>query len=114
MNSTENTEIDEEFFDQADAHIFLSNDQTSKIGIGKVSSSMMYATARFNSWVTACGFDGGEEMGEARAETIDYFVDQYRLMLEENLDDYIQNFEKYMTRVDPDTPGKTRSELFDR
>jgi hypothetical protein len=89
-------EIDDKFFERADAHIYLSNDQLADAKLGKVSASMMYATARFNSWVSACGFGSGEDMAEAREETIDYFVEQYRIMLEENLDDYIKGFGKYM------------------
>lgn len=94
-------ETDEEFYDRADAHIDLSNDHLKDIGGGKVSASMMYATARFNAWVSACGFQSGEQMASARDETIEYFVQQYRLMLEENIDDYIQNFEKYIQVADP-------------
>jgi hypothetical protein len=33
---------------------------------GKVIASMMYATARFNAWVSACGFDAGREMAEEK------------------------------------------------
>jgi len=92
------TDIDPQFFERADAHIHLSNDQLAEVdGPGRVSASMMYATARFNSWISARGFDSSEEMAEARNETIEYFVEQYRKMLEDNVDDYIGNFEKYMS-----------------
>jgi hypothetical protein len=88
---------DDKFYERADAHIHLSNSQiTSEIGMGKVSASMMYATARFNSWVSACGWDNAKEMSSAKNETIEYFVSEYQKMLEENLDDYIANFESYM------------------
>lgn len=93
--------IDPNFYERADAHIELSNRQLEDQTLGKVSSSMMYATARFNSWVSACGFETGEEMNETRQEIIDYFVEQYKLMLAENLDDYIQNFESYMKPQPP-------------
>lgn len=90
-------EVDDEFYDRADAHILLSNEQISKnIGRGKASASMMYATARFNSWVSATGWVSGEEMAESKEETIEYFVSQYRKMLEENMADYIDNFDKYI------------------
>lgn len=59
---------------------------------------MMYSTARFNSWVTACGWNNAEEMAAAKEEAIDYFVTEYRKMLEENMDDYINNFQSYMQR----------------
>ncbi len=91
------SEADEDFYSRADEHIHLSNDQLAKEpGRGKVSASMLYAASRFNSWVSACGFDSPEQMAAAREETIAYFVDQYRLMLVENLDDYISNFNAYM------------------
>lgn len=67
-------ETDPEFFDRADAHIHLSNEQIGDVTRGKVSASMMYATARFNAWVSACGFASGPEMAAARKETVDYFV----------------------------------------
>ncbi len=35
-------------------------------------------------------------MKDLKEETIEYFVQEYRKMLPENLDDYIKNFEDYM------------------
>jgi hypothetical protein len=87
---------DEGFFKRADAHIDVANAQLEDTSRGKVSASMMYATARFNAWVTACTADSDDEMRGHREETIEYFVAQYRRMLEENLDDYIANFAKFM------------------
>ncbi|APW44671.1 DUF3144 domain-containing protein [Rhodoferax saidenbachensis] len=95
-------EVDDKFYDRADAHIHLTNDHQTEIGRGKASASMLYATARFNAWVSACGFSNGAEMEQAKTETLDYFLEQYRLMLEENLDDYILNFSKYMAPSDGD------------
>jgi Protein of unknown function (DUF3144) len=92
--------IDPHFFNRADAVIHLANEQNKEIGRGKVSASLMYATARFNSWVSACGFESGEDMRDAKQETIEYFVEQYRAMLEENLDDYANHFSKYMEKPD--------------
>ena len=90
-------DVDDEFYNRADAHIRLSNDQISeKLGRGKVSASMMFSVARFNSWVAACGWNSRDEMREGKKETMDYLVEQYRKMLEENLDDYIENFNKHM------------------
>ncbi len=95
-------DVDDEFYDRADAHIHLANDQISEeIGRGKVSASFMYSVARFNAWVSACGWHSSKEMSEARKEAIEYFVNEYRKMLEENMDDYISNFESYM-RINED------------
>ena len=90
-------EVDDEFYERADAHIHLSNDQISeRTTFGKVSASNMYATARFNAWCSACGWNNDKEMAASKQETLDYFVAEYRKMLEENLDNYIDNFESYM------------------
>lgn len=90
------SETDEKFFKRADEHINLSNEQLSNTSGGKVSASMMYSVARFNAWISACGFNNSEEMENAKKETIKYFVDEYEKMLTENLEDYIDNFDKFM------------------
>lgn len=89
-------DVDDKFYDRADAHIHLSNDQVKDIGSGKVSASMMFALARFNAWVSAGGFQSSEDMKAKREEISAYFSSQYQKMLEDNLDDYIANFDKYM------------------
>ncbi len=89
-------DVDEGFYDRADEHIRLSNQQMSKIAIGKVSASMMYSVARFNAFVCARGLTDKKEFEKLKQEMLDYFVGEYKKMLDENLDDYIENFERYM------------------
>lgn len=89
-------DIDEKFYERADAHINLSNEQLKEAGLIKVNDSMMYALVRFNAWVSANGFDSAHEMSVARDEIIEYFSNQYKAMLEENVDNYIANFDKFM------------------
>lgn len=90
------TDVDEKLYERADAHIHLSNDQLAEVDSpGRVSASMLYATARFNAWISARGFASGDEVAQSREETLNYFIEQYRRMLEENLDDYSKNFEEY-------------------
>ena len=90
------SDTDKEFFERADAYITLANDQASSVSRGKVSASMMFATARFNAWVSASGTDSAEELASVKDEALQYFLSEYRKMLEENLDEYIENFDKYM------------------
>jgi len=88
---------DDAFFERADAHIFLSNDQISEeVKAGMVSASNMYATARFNAWLSACNCETGNELAEGKQDIVEYFVTEYKKMLEENLDSYIANFDSYM------------------
>jgi len=88
--------VDDDFYNRADAVIDLANQQCEIIGKGKVSASLMYATARFGAWITASGFSSSEQMEAGKNEAIEYLVNQYRIMLDENLSDYIGNFDKYM------------------
>jgi hypothetical protein len=90
------TDIDKDFYNRADAIIDLANDQLADTSRGKVSASCMYATARFNAWVSACGHASAEDMAAAKEEMVEYFTKQYRAMLEENMDDYIGKFGDYM------------------
>ncbi len=96
-------ETDEHFYDRADAHIRLSNEQTLEISAGKVSASMLFASARFAAWLTARGHNSGAEMKTQRAENIEYFVGEYRKMLEANMDDYIEAFDDYMKSKSDDS-----------
>jgi len=91
---TEDT--DEKFFKRADAHIFLANEHLADTARGKVSASLMFAASRFNAWSSAADLQTVEEMKDKRDEVIEYFISQYRSMLEENIDNYIQHFDMFM------------------
>ena len=94
-----NSDTDKAFFERADAYITLANEQAAEVSRGKVSASMMFATARFNAWVSASGTESGEELAAVKEEAVEYFVAEYRKMLEENLGEYIEYFDKYMSPV---------------
>ncbi|KAE9651867.1 DUF3144 domain-containing protein [Pseudomonas sp. PB105] len=89
--------IDQAFYERADAHIELSNEQLKTFeNLGQVSASMMFGTTRFNAWALARNFKSGAHMAEEREAMLKYCCDQYRMMLEDNLDDHIKNFDQYM------------------
>jgi hypothetical protein len=88
-------QVDAGFWDRADAFIHLANRQCAEAPAGKVSASLLYAASRFNAFVVASGMASSAALDAAKAETIDYFTREFRKMLEDNLDDYIQNFDKY-------------------
>lgn len=82
------------FLQRADAHIFLANDQiTEEITPGDVSSSLMYGTARFNAWIAATSFESSEDMAAERSVAVEYFVKEYKKMLEQHLDNHIETFD---------------------
>ena len=89
-------QIDDAFYDRADAHIRIASEQMGEVPSGRVSASLMYACARFNVWVGASGRTSPADVRKAYGETIEYFMAEYRKMLVKNLDDYV---DKYTPRV---------------
>ena len=88
---------DPTFYKRADEHIRLSNNQVSEeIGRGMVSASFLYSAARFNAYVSASSFNSSQELIEAKEATMKFFMEEYKKMLEENIDDYILNFSEYL------------------
>lgn len=94
MSHPENT--DEHFYERADSFIHLANEHCDNTPRDEVSASFMYGLSRFNAWVSARGFESVEEMRQSRQEVVEYFVAEYKAMLEENLQDYIDNYSRYM------------------
>jgi len=86
------------FFERADAHINLSNEQLKSEPRGKVCASMLFGSARFSAWVGARGCPNAEAMKENREEIVDYFSAEFRKMLERHVDDYIGNWDNYMKK----------------
>ena len=89
-------EADREFYDRAQEHLSVANEQLADVPRGEVSASMLYACARFNAWVSASNRESATDLKGAYGETIEYFVAQYRKMLVKNLDDFVQNFGEYV------------------
>lgn len=93
---------DDQFFHRADAHIHLANTQLKDASRDKVCASIMFASARFDAWTNACDAKTQEQMASHRDAAIDYFTEQYRLMLAHHFDDYIGNYARYMEGVPVD------------
>ena len=93
MKMSDNTE-DKEFFDRADAIINLANSQCDGNAIGKVSSSLLFAAARFNAFIVASSAKDLEELKKEKMEAINYFKEQYEKVFIENMDEYIKNYDK--------------------
>ena len=78
-------EIPPEFYELADKFINLANKLSRKHEIWSISSSMMYATSRYNAFNASCQ---DPDISSNRDRLIDYFCNEYREMLIENLDDH--------------------------
>lgn len=85
------------FYQRADAVIELANSQLSPTShSGQVGASLLYAAARYSASVASIGFVKGDDLRKEKEDIIDFYSKQYRQMLSDNLDDYAQNFDKYV------------------
>lgn len=83
-----------EFLRRADEHIELANNQlNNNLTIGEVSASMMYASARFSTWMAASSFETAEDMKVAKDEIIEYFAKEYKLALEEHINNHVVTYD---------------------
>jgi hypothetical protein len=89
-----------EFWNRANALINLSNDQCDSADPSEVAASTMFASARFNAFIVARATGNAQNMKLEKERALEYLTDQFRRMMSENLDDFIQNHEQYL-KVDP-------------
>ncbi|MEN8188516.1 MAG: DUF3144 domain-containing protein [Thermodesulfobacteriota bacterium] len=91
------TEKDKEFYEMADAYIDVANKQGEKnITQGKVSATILYAAARFNTFLVASNSESADDLASRKEEACTFFMAEYQKMLDEHFADYIENFDKYL------------------
>lgn len=83
------SEKTQEFIQRADEHIAIANQQLERgLTLGEVSASFIYGSARFSTYMTCTSFDSAEDMLSEKDKIIDYFVKEYKLALEEHLNNF--------------------------
>ena len=86
------------FFERADAIINLANSQLGpQSHAGQVAASLNYAAARFAVSAASIGFVKGSDLAKEKDDIIKFYTEKYQQMLAENLEQYIENFDKYTT-----------------
>ncbi len=90
------TDKDKEFYEMADAHIAVANEQAKSINPGKVSATILYSAARFNTFLVASNSDSADELASRKEEVCKYLMAEYQKMLDEHFADYTKNFKKYL------------------
>jgi len=94
-----NDNPDQAFWNRVNALINVANDQCDSADPNHVTASTMYAAARFNAFIVANSTGSGENMKLEKERALDHFTEQFRLMMAENLDDFIANFDRYMEQI---------------
>lgn len=87
---------DQQFLDLADSFIALANSHCDTVSPTRVSSTMLFAAARFNAFVIASSVDSKDELTSDLEPALKYFLAQYEKMLGENLADYVENYDQYL------------------
>lgn len=72
-----------EFYGMVDEFIGLANSFMKVHGVERTSAVIMFAAARFNAH---CLYSVDPEADQNREDAEGYFVEQYRKMLEDNID----------------------------
>lgn len=94
----DNTKKDKKFYEMADAYIALANEQKKNSDQGTVSATFLYAAARFNIFLVASASDSANTFASRKEEIFEYFVTEYKKMLEEHFADYHNNFDTYISK----------------
>ena len=86
----------EQFWKLADSFINLANQHYESDGDGKIGYAMLYAAARFNAFIVATTAGDKKDLAEETEQATEFFTEQYRKMFAENIEDYLENFDKYV------------------
>lgn len=76
------------FRQMADTFIAQANDHCETYENGMVSSSFLYGASRFCAFVAASRCESSEQFKSSQAAAIDYFTNEFKTMLEQNLSSY--------------------------
>lgn len=78
-----------EFLQRADEYIATANQQLERGNtLGEVSAALMYGSTRFTTYMACTSFDSAEHMLEEKENIMEYFVKEYKLALEEHLNNF--------------------------
>ena len=85
-----------EFWERVNTTINLANSQCDTAHPNEVGASAMFAAARFNAFILAKTTANAQNMAIEKERALEYFTEQFRNMMASNLDDFAENFDRYM------------------
>lgn len=87
-------DVDKQFRSMADAFIHLANKHSETAERENVSMALLYAAARFSSFVVASHASDLQKYEADREAAVGFFSGEYKRMLNENLDDYKKTYDE--------------------
>lgn len=88
---------DDAFWQLADNFIGHANDLAANNDLGVVNASFIFASARFNTFIIASQCGTKEAFETEKAAALDYFVNQYKIALNEHMTEVQKNFDQYIS-----------------
>lgn len=84
------------YWKRVDRFIDIANEETQDADRGKVSGSLLFAAARHNAFLVAATASDKETLKRVKDEAVEHNVSQYRKMLTDNLNEYLENYDQYV------------------
>ena len=77
------------FWDLVDKFVDVANEETDQQHAGTVNDALLYAAARFSAHIVAVSSEDRKAFKEDKEDVLNHVTDQFRTMLEDNLEDYV-------------------------
>ena len=81
-------QTNKEFYKTADSFIDVANNHCDNQQASQVGSALLYATARFSSFVVASHAKDQESYEAEIENALEFFTSEFKRMLGENLEEY--------------------------
>ena len=86
-----------QIYDLVDAMVELANQATDKsLEPGEAHQAMMFAAARYGAFIVAASSESKEDFEQDKLDARNFYMDQFRQLLNENFDDYLANYKTYL------------------
>tara|TARA_B100000809_G_scaffold52429_1_gene47757 strand:+ start:1038 stop:1316 length:279 start_codon:yes stop_codon:yes gene_type:complete len=86
---------EQQFWDMTDSFLEKANELSDGADVGRVAEALLYAAARFNTYLVASSCEDRNDFKADRESSEMILREQFEKMLTVNLDDYVENFKIY-------------------
>lgn len=84
---------DSAYADRINELVSTLNDQAKSAPVVDVADSAIYAAARYLVFAHATQFESKEELERTREEAVEHFLDAFRHILNDNMDEQLSSFD---------------------
>lgn len=91
-------DLEQLFWQSVEETLALANEKGQDADPGVVSEALMYAAARFATFIMAANSETQEDFVQDRSEVFMHLAGRFRSMLDENLDDYSEHYHDLLER----------------